>query len=84
MMTRKDYVRLAEVFRTSWMKERPPEDEVVVLSSEEVYAGAYEEGWNDATAHLLGSVMSVLASDNPRFDRGRFLEAARPPKGENA
>lgn len=60
-MTRKDYVALADAFRNA----RRPAGVRVELSDH-----------NRGVDWAARNVADVLAQDNPRFDRARFLAAA--------
>ena len=60
-MTRKDYVKLADV-----LKDLTP----VKMADTGYYQGASDTHYT--TCHKLAD---ALASDNPAFDRARFLEA---------
>jgi len=68
-MTRKDYILIADTL----VRIRPLMD----LGSSIVGDGAWEV-WNDACE----AIASALASDNPRFDRKRFLRACGIPEEE--
>lgn len=59
-MTRKDYIKLAAA-----MKE----------AMQETARSPRAIAWNDAVTYAAGRVADALASDNPRFDRARFLTA---------
>ena len=62
-MTRKDYVAIAEAFRSS----RP---NISAIADADVAYGA-ETAWRNSR----NAVANVLAADNPRFDRTRFNKA---------
>jgi hypothetical protein len=60
-MTRKDYELVAQaISRTT---EHDPQDEHTA------------EGWHAATSAVAHRLADALASDNPRFNRVRFLRA---------
>lgn len=62
-MTRKDYVLIAEVLKGS----RPaPYTDLENLTSRNMWSI-----WRTTSRNMA----DALASDNPRFDRARFLEA---------
>ena len=65
-MSRKDYIALADVFAAH--ADLPGLSDLFVA------------GYEDARRDLARAVASVLAADNGRFDRARFLEAARVPE----
>lgn len=62
-MTRKDYVNLAEALRRSY-------------TLAPVAGGIDAESWKRGVYDAVLQVSTVLAQDNPRFDRARFLAAA--------
>lgn len=61
-MTRKNYIALAAAFNYS----RP-----YIATRSTRQQRAQMQTWHE----IRGKVMQVLAADNPRFDRQRFLEA---------
>ena len=66
-MTRKDYIAFAAMLKT----ERGAHfDSVPYDQMTEWQNGTYDQ-WNTIALNLAG----VLAQDNPRFDRARFLAA---------
>ena len=65
-MTRKHYIALAEALRT----ERPFEDGEDYFRHSEWRKGASDE-WHT----IVLRIASVLAADNPRFDKQRFGRA---------
>ncbi len=67
MMTRKDYVKLADAFNTAL--------QAAVVANPETGAATY------GVELAMQEVRKTLARDNGRFDDGRFVEAAR--KGVN-
>ena len=70
MMTRKDYVLLALHLNRQMDKAKHPAD--TTPSSE-----AFRRG----TVEAISAVANALASDNPRFDRDKFLSAAGVTSG---
>jgi hypothetical protein len=72
-MTRKDYVALAEAF--SAVQPRPG---IGMTETAFVVNGGRDRwrGWEDA----MRATADVLAADNPRFDRARFIKACQGEK----
>ncbi len=67
-MTRKDYVKIAEVFatkRAQIVNEYPPG------RNGAAYVGALSV-WTD----LVNATAQMLATDNPSFDVARFMDAS--------
>lgn len=62
-MTRKDYVLIAAAFKQE-LEDRPVDE-----------AGIYEPIALAAMRATAGRLARMLESDNPRFDRERFLKA---------
>ena len=63
-MTRKDYIKIAEVFKTELLNLK--------LST---YMGDDERHNRDRQTWLLINKMAqMLRQDNPRFDTGRFVD----------
>jgi hypothetical protein len=67
-MTRKDYIVIAAALKAAHIKIVEVEAGLSEHTVEEL-----GEGVNYATDYIA----DALAKDNPRFDRARFLEAAR-------
>lgn len=61
-MTRKDYEKFAAIFRQIDMDPETDTD-------------MYDRGHTEAMHYFAGSLCSIFAADNPRFDRSRFLKA---------
>lgn len=59
-MTRKDYVLISDVLKN----ERPDRD-----------GTRWADGARDEWSTIAMNIARALASDNPRFDRARFLKA---------
>lgn len=75
-MTRKDYVKLAEALREALAVINDETDGGRLLETiEDGKRTSYfaEYGWRVA----VGRVADALQSDNPRFDRERFLAAVQ-------
>lgn len=70
-MTRKDYVAIARALR--YCEIELHEDAAGTMTPEERKGAAL------ACAVIADEIAHVLKMDNPRFDRGRFMEAARRP-----
>ena len=66
-MTRKDYVLIANALRDARAKIRQcePEESITDLC--------------DGVSYAIDYITDALQSDNPRFDRARFLEACAAP-----
>lgn len=60
-MTRKDYEKIAAIFRVNRDKSQP--------------CTGFVRGWNCAGQALAQDIADMLAADNHRFDRARFLKA---------
>ena len=60
-MTRKDYILIASRIRIS--REAPLGEHIC------------QDSWNRACEDVACSIATALATDNPRFDRERFLKA---------
>ena len=63
-MTRKDYIAMAEAFEQQLRNRRNRSD------------GYESEAGIEGFEHAVTVLANVLASDNPRFDRSKFLAAA--------
>jgi hypothetical protein len=61
MMTRKDFVAIAEIIRAVGGDGFTGED--------------YDRGWRDALMTLAANLPDYFAKQNPKFDRERFLKA---------
>lgn len=64
-MTRKDYVRIANAIAGTAANEE-------TWSNGTEFGEGYERGREAVAVHLA----HVLAQDNPRFDRDRFMKAS--------
>lgn len=63
-MTRKDYVAIAEAIAASKLGEYADLEEA-----------QYYSGREDGVTVVARNIADVMQSDNPRFDRSRFLKA---------
>lgn len=66
-MTKKDYERIARVLIARRDTDPVPSD---------VWGAAYQSGHNGALREVAQELATVLAQENPRFDRARLLAAA--------
>ena len=64
-MTRKDYIKLAGALYESRLVDLSPKKGSL----------AKDKAFRDAHRSACFAVADTLATDNPRFDRARFLEA---------
>lgn len=60
-MTKKDYKAIAEAFNNIRLRYPGP--------------GGYDIGFNDGISAAANELCSTFRSDNPRFDREKFLKA---------
>jgi len=60
-MSRQNYVAIADAIRAEYQPDLP--------SSEDLW----EAGFDAACRAIAQRIAVVMADDNPRFDRGRFL-----------
>jgi hypothetical protein len=63
-MTRKDYVALAEVMKGE-----------KIVPTDYASMSQWEKGASDSWNTTVLALAAMLARDNPRFDRARFLKA---------
>jgi hypothetical protein len=75
-MTRKDYVRIAAALHAA--RDTDPRTYGATTEGER---NAYAMGLSVAWARCAQTIADSLAEDNPRFDIGRFLDAADPMEG---
>lgn len=69
-MTKKDYTRIANVINGATIL-KPYNGFDFGLSNEEIFLA----GSKDQVKHIGRVMADMLAQDNPRFDRARFLKA---------
>ena len=62
MMSKKHYVAIAREFHTQ-------------RNGAALESAAYQRGFSNAQYSLASALATVFASENPNFDRARFLKA---------
>lgn len=76
-MTRKDYVALAAALNTTRPLNMVTADQWTAEGATGLAAaaGAYDLGRTSQWVNTVQEVADMLAADNPRFDRNRFIAA---------
>ena len=73
-MTRKDYISIAGALREHYQYALPESQ------SKTTWRRQYATGFTDSILETAKRIATVMADDNPRFDREHFLAVVRGEK----